>query len=317
MRPRRPRATLSVTSPTDQRATMNANRLPLYLLLALLTPSLAWAQTDVQLTETWKLTSGLDRPESVVYDSEQDVLYVSNIKGGGTDKDGNGYLARVAPDGELLDSAWVTGLNAPKGLALVGRTLYVADIDELVEVDVDSDDVVARYEAEGAQFLNDVTADSAGTVYVSDSRTSAVYRLQGEELEVWLEGDGRVQGPNGVHVVGDRLVIAAGDSTAEDPGSARYLQTITLADKTVTPLEDKEPIGGIDAVEPDGQGGYFLTDWSAGKVMRFTPSGEVALLKELSQGTADLEFVAETEMVFLPVMESNELIGYRVEGLAP
>ena len=296
---------------------MNTNRFSICILLAMLGPSLAWGQADVQLTETWKLTDGLDRPESVVYDAERDVLYVSNIKGGVTDKDGNGYLTTVSPEGELLDSAWVTGLNAPKGLALQGGTLYAADIDELLEIDVDSGAVVARYPAEGAEFLNDVTADDEGRVYVSDSGTNTVYRLEGGKLEAWLEGDGRVRGPNGVHVVGDALIIAAGDSTAENPGAARYLQTVALADGKVTPLNGEEPIGSVDAVEPDGQGGYFLTDWSAGKVMHFAPSGEVALLKELSQGTADLDYVAETGMLFLPVMESNELIGYRVEGLAP
>ena len=82
-------------------------------------------------------------------------------------------------------------------------------------------------------------------------------------------------------------------------------------------MKDKEPLGGIDAVEPDGQGGFFLSDWGAGTVSHFEAEGEVTQLKELSQGTADLEFVAETGMVFLPVMESNELIGYRVEGLMP
>ena len=286
------------------------------LLLLLLLPGLAYAQADVQLTEAWKLTSGLDRPESVVYDADRDVLYVSNIRGEVSEKDGNGYIAAVSTEGELVDSAWVTGLNAPKGLALHNGMLYAADIDELVEIDPDSG-VVATYMAEGATFLNDVTVDADGNVYVSDSGTSTVYRLSGGTLTPWLQGDGRVQGPNGVHVVGEELIIAAGDSTAENPGSARYLQAIALGDKTVRVLTDKEPLGGIDAVEPDGQGGFFLSDWGGGTVSHFDADGNVVLLKELTQGTADLEFVAESEMVFLPVMQSHQLIGYQVEGLTP
>ena len=288
-----------------------------FLLSLLLLPGLAYAQADVQLTEAWKLTSGLDRPESVVYDADRDVLYVSNIRGEVSEKDGNGYIAAVSTEGELVDSAWVTGLNAPKGLALHDGTLYAADIDELVEIDPDSGVVVATYTAEGATFLNDVTVDADGNVYVSDSGTSTVYRLNGGALTPWLQGDGRVQGPNGVHVVGEELIIAAGDSTAENPGSARYLQAIALGDKTVRVLKDKEPLGGIDAVEPDGQGGFFLSDWGGGTVSHFDAEGNVVLLKELTQGTADLEFVAESGMVFLPVMQSHELIGYRVEGLTP
>lgn len=296
---------------------MNTNRLCTCILLAVLGPSLAWAQTDVQLAETWTLAEGLDRPESVVYDAERDVLYVSNIKGDAADKDGNGYLARVSPEGEVLDSAWVTGLDAPKGLTLSDGTLYVADIDVLLAVDPESGEITERYPADGAQFLNDVTADAEGNVYVSDSRTSTVYRLNGGTLQAWLQGEGRIQGPNGVHVIEDRLIIAAGDSTAENPGSARYLQAIALDDGAISPLSGTEPIGSVDAVEPDGQGGYFLTDWGAGKVMHVTSSGEVTLLKQLGQGTADLEFVAETGVIFLPVMMSDELIAYQVEGLTP
>ena len=296
---------------------MNTNRLCTCILLAVLGPSLAWAQTDVQLAETWTLAEGLDRPESVVYDAERDVLYVSNIKGDAADKDGNGYLARVSPEGEVLDSAWVTGLDAPKGLTLSDGTLYVADIDVLLAVDPESGEITERYPADGAQFLNDVTADAEGNVYVSDSRTSTVYRLNGGTLQAWLQGEGRIQGPNGVHVIEDRLIIAAGDSTAENPGSARYLQAIALDDGAISPLSGTEPIGSVDAVEPDGQGGYFLTDWGAGKVMHVTSSGEVTLLKQLGQGTADLEFVAETGVIFLPIMMSDELIAYQVEGLTP
>lgn len=268
-------------------------------------------QTELpQLKEVWSLEEGLNRPESVVFDAERDLLYVSNINGGPSEQDGTGYLSSVSTDGQLVEERWVTGLDAPKGLAISNGRLYVADVDELVEVDLSTGEIAARYTVEGAGMLNDVAAGPDGVVYVSDSQTHNLYRLQNGELSVWIEG-GEILTPNGVHVVDDQLVVAAADSTAENPGNARYLQTISLDGSEFGVLGDRAPIGGLDAVEPDGRGGLFLSDWGAGTVMYFGQDS-VSTLVTVSQGTADLEFVAETEMVYLPVMMSDRLIAYRV-----
>lgn len=269
-------------------------------------------QTDrVELTEVWTLADTLDRPESVVYDAAREVLYVSNIGGSPLEEDGNGYITQVSLEGEVLDAQWVTGLDAPKGLAIHDGMLYTADIDELVAIDIAAGTVAERYPAEGAEFLNDVTVDAEGTVYVSDSNTATVYRLQDGAFEPWLEGD-QVLAPNGVHVVNGQLVIAASDTTAEDPGASRYLKVVDLGEETIEPLADRTPIGGLDAVEPDGRGGYFLSDWAGAVVMHFTPETGPVVLVEVSQGTADLDYVAESDMIYLPVMMSDRLIAYQV-----
>lgn len=283
------------------------------ILLAAMAPSVAAA--EVSLTEVWTLQEGLDRPESVVYDVERDVLYVSNIGGAPSEKDGNGYLARVSPSGELVEEKWVTGgMHAPKGLALKGNRLYVADIDTLVVVDVAAGEIVARHQvnASGTPFLNDVTIDADGHVYVSDSSTGRIYRLHEAAFQVWLETP-EIQSPNGLHVVDGKLIAAAADATAEKAGASRYLRVIDLETRRVEPLAGRTPIGGVDAVEPDEYGGYFLSDWPAGKVMYFpADNGRVQLLKDLGQGTADLEYVAAQRMVYLPIMMSDQLVGYRV-----
>lgn len=266
----------------------------------------------VTLTEQWTLTDSLRRPESVVYDPIADMLYVSNIEGSPSEKDGNGFIAKVTTDGQLDDPAWVTGLHAPKGLALSEGLLYVADIDALIAVDPVTGELIARYPAEGAQFLNDVTADADGNVYVSDSRTGTIYRLAGATLEVWVEGP-QVQAPNGVYAMPDHLVVAAGDTAAENPGQARSLKTVGYEDQAISPLGSGEPLGGIDAVEPDTRGGFFLSDWGAGTVMHFTPGAGATTLLELTQGTADLTYVAAQERIYLPIMMSDQLVAYQVE----
>lgn len=284
-----------------------------FLLAMCVFPSLGHAQ--LRLVEVWKLDQGLDRPESVVYDAARDVLYVSSIGGAPAEKDGNGYLSRVSPEGKMLEQKWVTGgMHAPKGLTLSNGRLYAADLDALIEINPESGEIIARYPVKdgGESFLNDVTADTDGTVYVSDSRTSRLYRLHEGTFDVWVE-DPNIRNPNGVHVVDGQLIVAAGDEKAENPGAARYLQVVDLKSRAIKPLKDRTPLGGTDAVEPDGKGGLFLSDWAAGKVMHFSAEGQVTVLKELGPGTADLDYVDEQKIVYLPIMMSDELVAYRVE----
>ena len=280
----------------------------------ILMPVLAWGQAQVRVVEVWKVNEGLSKPESVVYDVQRHVLYLSNINGQGGDKDGNGYITKLAMDGTILSKMWVSGLHAPKGLAIANSTLYAADIDVLVAIDPDTGKIKARYAAKGAKFLNDVTIDSAGHVYVSDSHTSALYKLSGTDLQVWLQDDD-IQQPNGLYATADALIVAAGDRTADQPGNARYLQRVSLSTKAIRPVTDRTPIGSLDAAVPDGNGGYFLTDWSAGTLMYYTPATGPTLLQRFGKGTADLHYVPHTQMLFLPVMMSHELIALRVEGV--
>ncbi len=160
------------------------------------------------LVELWQLHDSLARPESALFDAASGVIYVSNINGGPLEKDGNGFISRISPEGRLLEARWVSGLHAPKGMALSRGHLYVADIDTLVEIDVATGQITARYGAPGARFLNDVTVDTTGNVYVSDSQTHRIYRLQGDAMEVWLESP-LLRSPNGLYALPTYLVVAA------------------------------------------------------------------------------------------------------------
>src|SRR5262249_53267085 len=109
-------------------------------------------------------TGGLKTPESVRYDPELDVFFVSNINGNPSQHDGNGFIAVVRADSTNVVSNLVEGgkkgatLDAPKGLALVGDTLWVADIDAVRGFNRRTGAVVANIslKPQHATFLNDV-----------------------------------------------------------------------------------------------------------------------------------------------------------------
>lgn len=265
------------------------------------------------LTPLWTL-DGFKNPESVVYDAKRKVLYVSNVNGTPPDKDGNGFISRVSPNGKMLDVEWVKGLNAPKGLAISRDKLYAADIDTLVEIDLKTGEISKRYTVPQAKFLNDVAADQAGNIYVSDMMDNAIYRLAGGVLDVWLK-DAKLESPNGLYAEPGRLVTGAWGTMADGSNTQTpgHLKAISLRDKKITSLGDGTPVGNLDGVEADGHGAYYVTDWIAGKLMRIDAAGKVELLLTPGPGSADLTFIKSTGMLIIPMMHTHQLLAYTVQ----
>jgi sugar lactone lactonase YvrE len=266
-----------------------------------------------EATKIWE-TAGFKNPESAFFDPEASILYVSNVNGEPTAKDGNGFISKVAPDGKVLVMEWVSGLHGPKGLARVGGKLYAADVDALAEIDIASGKVVNRYDAKDAKFLNDVAADAAGNVYVSDMLTNTIWRLSGGKFDVFLK-DEKLESPNGLHVEGDTLLVGAWGVMTDGmmtkvPG---HLKMVSLKDKTITSHGDGTPIGNLDGLEPFGDGAYLVSDWMAGKVIRIGRKGKARVLADLGQGTADLGFDPKTATAFIPQMKTGVLYGYKIE----
>ena len=208
--------------------------------------------------QVWQ-AEGLDGPESAVLDSGEGVLYVSNVNGEAGVADGNGYIAKLSLKGEVLEQQWATGLNAPLGLALHDGNLYVADIDEVAVIDTASGEITATHKAPGATFLNDVTAHEDGRVFISDMMQNQIWKLEGDQLELWVE-DEALENPNGLLAEQDRLVVAAWGKPKEDfstdvPG---HLKAVDYATKEITSLGG-EPIGNLDGLEA-GRSGRLSRD---------------------------------------------------------
>jgi outer membrane protein assembly factor BamB len=279
-------------------------------LLALAATLAACGGSD-QPAKVWEAT-GFENPESALPDTAAGILYVSNVAGGPGDKDGNGYISKLTLDGKVTALKWVTGLDAPKGLALVGGKLFVADLDQLVEIDVATGTVATRHQAPGAKILNDVAADSEGRIYVSDWPGNSIWRLADGTFEKWLEND-QLEGPNGLLVESDKLVVAAWGAMAPDfstktPGN---LLSVNLGDKSITDLGDGKPVGNLDGLEPFDADSYIVSDWVAGKVFKINHAGAATELLSLGQGTADLNFMPSTRTVIIPLMVDGKVVAYK------
>jgi sugar lactone lactonase YvrE len=270
--------------------------------------------TAQMLEQAWETEAELKGPESAIYDAERDILYISNVNGGPNEADGNGFISRLALDGSITELEWVSGLNAPKGLAMVGNMLYVSDINELIEIDIEQGAISNRYAATDAQFLNDVTADDAGNVYVSDMMTNTIYKLSDNQLSSWIQDDA-LENPNGLLAEGDQLLVGAwGKMTdgfnTEVPG---HLKTVALADGTISSLGDATPVGNLDGVESDGKGSYYVTDWMNGKLFHIDSSGNASELLSLGQGSADHEVILDKGLIIIPMMMNNTVQAYTIK----
>ncbi len=288
-------------------------RLVIGLILALTIPVFASGPAAADAKLLWE-TKGLANPESVVRDPVTGALFVSNVDGPVMQKDGKGFISKLSPDGKITVREWVKGLDAPAGLALHDRTLYVGDVDQLVEINAASGEIVKRYPAKNALFLNDVVAAPDGTVYVSDTVTNTIWRLKDGVFEPWLMSD-ELQGPNGLLVQGDRLIVSSFGKLASEGQALEQagLLSVNIEDKKISKLGDGTPIGNLDGLEPLGDGVYLVTDWNAGGLYRIDSKGKATLLIDLNQGSADQTYLPETKTVIIPMMLDSSLLAYELD----
>lgn len=282
-------------------------RLPILTagLLALAAPALAE-------DPVWTL-SGFTGPESVAMDPATGTIFVSNF---GTDpmkKDGDGFLSTITADGKVANLKWLTGLDAPKGMDFAGGKLYVADIDQLVEVDEATGQITNRYPAEGAQFLNDVAAGPDGKIYVSDTFAASVWVLDGGKLSLFVQ-DPMLMGANGLLVQDGALLVAdlgdiSGGFANIKPGP---VAKVDLATKAVSAYGAEGPVGVLDGIEPDGKGGVFLTDNPAGKVLELAPGGTATEVATVGAGAADLEVDPKAGLIMVPVTPAGTVVAIKM-----
>ena len=263
----------------------------------------------------WTVTEGIETPESVYVDPVSGSIFVSQIAGDPGTADGNGWIVQLSMDGTVMNAEWATGLNAPKGLRSFAGVLWTADINEVIGWDIASGDEVERITVDGAMFLNDVAAGEDGSVYVSDFMANRIYRIEDGEVSVFAEG-ADLEFPNGLLVDGGRLIVGAwgepaADFSTEVPGRLYALDLETAEKTLITP----EPFANIDGVESDGSGGWIITDYLAGKVIRVAPDGTYSDLAQFMPGTADHAYVAANRMAILPHMNENQVSAYDLSGM--
>ena len=281
----------------------------------------AVARGDTVLAARVKTIEGFKTPESAKYDAASDVWFVSNINGQPLAKDGNGYISRVTANGTVDSAHFIMGgrggvtLNGPKGLAIIGDTLFVADIDVVRAFNKTTGAPIHSWDLakQGAVFLNDVVATPAGDVYITDTeikfnadgstthtgtdrifvlardRKSARIAVQSDEL-------GR---PNGIawDAANNRLIVVAfgaGVIHAVDPTGKAALVTIA---------HGKGQFDGVEVL-PDGR--ILVSSWADSSVSVVAGDSLVRVIGGV-EAPADIGFDTKRMLLAIPMFNAGKV----------
>jgi hypothetical protein len=280
--------------------TLKLQHMKYIILASLVFVTISSTAQQHQLEKLWETDSIVAIPESVLPDTKNNILFVSLIDGDGWAADGRGGVGKMSPDGKKYDSTWIRGLNAPKGLGMFGNRLYAADISEVVVIDMARGVVEKKIAIDSATGLNDITVDSRGVVYVSDSRKGRIWQIQNDIPSLFLAN---VKGVNGLKAIDDYLLIGAGKD---------FLKA--GKDKTTTKIASMPE--GIDGIEPVGGGDYIVTAWG-GYIFYVSAGGKIETMLDThleKKNTADIGYDPATKTLYVPTFNARKVVAYRLSG---
>lgn len=256
------------------------------------------------LIKKWETDTLLTTCESVLYDKAGGFLYVANINGNPRDKDGNGFISKVSLDGEILEEKFATGLDAPKGMGKTNGKLYVTDIDRVIAIDISTGEILQTWPIEGAGFLNDISTNEAGNVWISDSATGSIHLLSEGAVSIWVQSDS-LKGPNGLLVEKNRILHVTFEGGE--------LFTFDMVSKVMTKVADGLTNG--DGVVSDGKGNYLISGWN-GQIFFLDKDWKKTQLldtREAKIAAADIEFIADKNLLLIPTFFGNTVVAYELK----
>lgn len=265
-------------------------------LLALVSATSAFAKEPLPT----KIT-GLKTPESVVQDRDGNI-YITEI--GEFGKDGDGQITKIDKKGNI--TVFAKGMDDPKGIALVGKTLYVADNTRVLEVNPDGSWQVYAAKADFPNlpvFLNDVEADKLGNLYVSDSGTlkdgGQIFKIaKGGVVTVIADSKSpEILAPNGLLFEGRNQLLSVDFESG-------ILYRINLASGAISRVADG--FGGGDGLIKTKSGKIYISDWKNGVINQLS-GGKARLFKSGLTSSADMALSNNGEYLLVPLMKVGEL----------
>jgi len=259
--------------------------------IAILTCSTSFAQHSLEkLWESDSLT--LKGPESALFDSESKSLYVSSMH--------SGSIVRMDLEGKIIKSDWVTGLTANKGSALFKGLLYTAETAAVAVIDVRKASIIKRIRIDSAVMLNDLAVDSKGIVYVSDTRTGKVYRIEDDKPTLYLEN---IPGANGLLAVDSDLYVA-GSTTFQKVNANR--ETKMIADDFESGLDGIVMVAKDEFILSNYKGIlFYVNEDGASQVLLDSRSNRIM--------ANDISYDSKTKTLYVPSFGTNRIIAYKVK----
>ena len=274
-----------------------------FAFIVVVSQHLSAQQTFVsdKLEKIWEITTGLNVVESSHYDEATKTIYTSSIVGKYYEKDSIGYISKFSENGKLITKEWVKGLNAPKGISCSKTSLYVTDIDRVLEISLKTGKILKEYRNSKTKSLNDVSVAPNGRVYVSDAEGNCVFQVGKDSLEVLLEGS-ELEAMNGIYAQNDLVYL----------GSKSNLISINPKSKELKVLAEK--VGYIDGLEQISEGKFIISNFG-GCVKLVVVGKDVEKLIDTEAAkinAADLGYIAGKKLLLVPTFGNNSVVAYKL-----
>jgi len=246
--------------------------------------------------KVWETERVLKTPESVLYDQIRDHIYVSNINGKPTEKDGNGFISLLDREGNIKKLKWVTGIDAPKGMAILNDSLFVTDIDRIHIISISQAEIIQTIEVAGASFLNDIIIMDDGVAYITDMLEEKILKLNDGKVEFWL-ADKLLIKPNGIAIFKDDIAVGVKNS----------ILRVNIISKTISLFVDET--GPVDGLIYLGKNKFVVSDW-AGRILLVNRSEKIVLSNSTEKNiqAADLGYIPDDKIVLIPTFYDNRVV---------
>ena len=281
--------------------------LQMSVIITLSAVAMACQTTNQSMHYVPQKVTGLKTPESVVQ-AKDGRIFVSEINGFG--KDGDGQISVIDTQGKV--TVFATGLDDPKGLAIIANNLYVADKTKIIKITAEGkSSVFVATESFPTLpfFLNDLEADPQGNLYVSDSgdlfntgKGGAIYKISPEgkvKLLISALQDARIKAPNGLLADDTGNVLLCVDFTSG------VLYSLDTQSGKLTDVA--AGFGGGDGLVHHSNGTMYVSDWKNGKVFSVNRAGDVKEIKSGYQSAADIALTKDEKYLMVPDMKAGEL----------
>lgn len=262
----------------------------LLLVISVLMYTTSFAQH--RLEKLWESDSvTLKGPESVLFDSISNSLYVSSMK--------SGSVVRMGLDGKVIKSDWITGLNSNKGSAMLSGLFYTAEPSAVAIVNIDKALAVKRIPIDSAVNLNDVAIDSKGILYISDTRAGKVFRIKKGKSSLYLDN---MPGANGLLTVNTDLYVLT---------STSFLKV--NANKVVTTIADGFE-SGLDGIVMIEKNEFIISNYKGILYYVNTNGTKYVLLDTRTNNimSNDISYDRKTKTLYVPSFGSNRVIAYKL-----
>lgn len=270
--------------------------------------------SEFRLEKLWLIDKGLEGPETVTYDPKRKQLYVSNYNWRTpVEQEGTDYLSLISLEGKIVKEKWITGLSSPLGMEIHNDQLYVVERWGVRIIDLESEQTVNKIAIDNTVFLNDLSIDEAGQVFVTDSNTGYVYKItidtantnKAANVLLWRT-DAELAEANGIHAEKDSILFGV--------SSDHSLKRLDLASNTFNTLASFDS-GIVDGIQ-NYRDGYLISIYE-GQLYYVAPGTKSLVLDTRNTEDEKLQianflYVDEFNLLIVPSLRADLITAYRL-----